>query len=846
MLDPTSPEQSSDLAGQEEGESSTPAPPAEPQAGTLQSAPVVGDAEVVQHVTVQGGYVENIIGKQVVHAPFTPRPVAATPEELGEAAARLADLPTDSVPASQDVLPPGSWMNNLARNRQFVGREADLLALAALLKGGETVAVSQAQSAVASGLGGIGKTQLAIEFVYRYGRYFAGVFWLSFAQPDAIPAELARLGGAAHLQLFTEAAGLSLDDQVRFVRARLACGLPYLLIFDNCEEPDLVRAHHPGGAARVLITSRQPDWPGDLGVHRHRLGVLSREESVALLHQHRPDLSDADADALAEELGDLPLALHLAGRFLERNAAVLTPQAYLVELRSPRIFERLPLLKQDGKLPTGHERDVARTFALSFERLDPRDPEDAVALCLLGRAAFLAPGEVVPVDLLRATLEAGTDDLDARLIAEAALGRLVSLGLVERETSVGVRMHRLVALYVRQVCGEAKVQAAVERVVMGVARRLSQQGVPVYLAPIRPHLSYLAAMVAQQNDAGAAQVFAEYGELLTVLGKYPEASRWYERALAVYVVLGRQEHPETLRLQERLALVLKESGEINAARAMVEQTLAARERTVGPNHLDTAASLYQLADLCQLQGEAAEAGMLYERVSIIRAEQLGATHHLSLVALTKWIEHLMQSDPAAADIVLASTSQLEQQLLGKPSPTLTDGLAMVQAFMPALLRHDVPAVENIVFRLRDVAQGWLSTHHPDVPPELRPWLQEAITVGESDTEDVATHLETLVGAQHPIIAAVLLLMGMLSQASGEIGAAQLHYERALRLEGEHGRADHLRTATIHSWLGKLLANQGEFDAAREHLSTALAIVSQRLGPDNPTTQEYRRDLESVS
>jgi len=104
-------------------------------------------------------------------------------------------------------------MAQLRRNQQFVGREADLLALAGLLKGGEAVAVSQAPSAVASGLGGIGKTQLAIEFAYRYGQYFAGVFWLNFAQAGSVPTEIARCGGAAHLQLFTEAADLSLDEQ---------------------------------------------------------------------------------------------------------------------------------------------------------------------------------------------------------------------------------------------------------------------------------------------------------------------------------------------------------------------------------------------------------------------------------------------------------------------------------------------------------------------------------------------------------------------------------------------------------------------------------------------------------
>lgn len=331
MLEATSPGQSSDPTEQEEGEGSTPALPAELQAGTPQRAPmsVNSDAEVVQHVTVQGGYVENIIGK-VVYAPFTPRPVAATGEKHVEAAARFADLTTDTIPEPQDVLPPGSWMNSLGRNRQLVGREADLLALAALLKGGETVAVSQAQAAVAN-----------------------------------------------------------------------------------------------------------------------------REESVARLRQHRPDLSDSDAEALAEELGNLPLALQLAGRFLQRHAAVLTPQAYFSELRSPRIFERLPLLKQDGKLPTGHERDVARTFALSFERLDPQNTEDALALRLLARVAFLAPGEAVPVDLFQAAMEAGTDDLDAQLITEAALGRLVGRGLIERETNVGVRIHRLVAFYVRRMCGEA-------------------------------------------------------------------------------------------------------------------------------------------------------------------------------------------------------------------------------------------------------------------------------------------------------------------------------------------------------------------------------------------------------
>ncbi|MEI7768424.1 MAG: hypothetical protein WCI67_00470 [Chloroflexales bacterium] len=481
--------------------------------GSAQSGDVtIGD--------VVGG---NLYKTTIVQEAFIPRSVAVTDEELAAAQARLADLPTDTIPEPQDTLPPSSWLGQLSRNRQFVGREEDLKALASLLKGGQAVAVSQAQSAVASGLGGIGKTQLAVEFAYRYGRFFPEVFWLSFAQPDTISTEIARLGGTGQLQLFTEAAGLKLDEQVNLVRARLSCGLPYLLIFDNCEEPDLVRTHHPGGAARVLITSRNPDWPGDLGVQRHTLGVLQRTESIALLRPQRLNLSDADADALANELGDLPLALHLAGRFLAGIGKHLTIVRYLEELRSPRIFERLSLREQDGKLPTGHSRDVARTFALSYVRLNPQDGEDTLLLKLLSRAAHLVPGEIIPAELLRATLETDNDDLDAQLAAEAGLGRLISLGLLERERDDGLRMHRLIGAYVRQVSDDGEAQAAVERTVLSKAQDLATAPTLTPITAFQPILRGITEMALLREDAGAATLCIWLGTHLDRVGAYASA-----------------------------------------------------------------------------------------------------------------------------------------------------------------------------------------------------------------------------------------------------------------------------------------------------------------------------------
>ena len=122
-------------------------------------------------------------------------------------------------------------------NPLFVGREKELLTLAAHLKGGETIAIGQI--AAATGLGGIGKTQLAAAFVHHYGQFFAGgVQWLSFADPKSVPAEIAACG-LTMPDIRTDYVTLDLETQVRLVLAAWQSPLPRLLVFDNCEEPTL-------------------------------------------------------------------------------------------------------------------------------------------------------------------------------------------------------------------------------------------------------------------------------------------------------------------------------------------------------------------------------------------------------------------------------------------------------------------------------------------------------------------------------------------------------------------------------------------------------------------------------
>lgn len=298
------------------------------------------------------------------------------PTTQAEAERRLAAMPLDVIPTLAPI-PPHSRML-LSRNPLFVGRRRDLKTVARTLKGGETVAIGQIETAAATGLGGIGKTQLASEFVHRYGQFFAGgVFWLSFADPKAVPAEIAACGRVGVLELHPDYEDHSLEEQVQLVMAAWQSPLPRLLIFDNCEDPELLAQWRPSsGGCRILVTSRRADWEATLGVQSLPLDVLSRPESITLLREHQPDADDKILNTIAEELGDLPLALHLAGSYMARYRRTITPAQYLKQLSDPALLQHHSL-KGVGVSPTGHFQNIHRAIALSYDQLDPNNNVDA-------------------------------------------------------------------------------------------------------------------------------------------------------------------------------------------------------------------------------------------------------------------------------------------------------------------------------------------------------------------------------------------------------------------------------------------------------------------------------------
>jgi tetratricopeptide (TPR) repeat protein/transcriptional regulator with XRE-family HTH domain len=722
----------------------------------------------------------------------------ATGARLAQGQALLASMPSGAL-APHAPLPPGPRMP-IRPNPLFVGRGEELLQVATALRGGDTT-VALGQVVASTGLGGLGKTQLAVELVHRYGRFFAGgVFWLSFASADEIPLQVAACAGSGAAGLEADVSSRPLEERVKLVTGAWQNAVPRLLVFDNCEEESLLETWRPtSGGCRVLVTSRRSRWAPTVGVTAVPLDLLPRQYSIELLRRYRPDLAadDPRLDAIANRLGDLPLALHLAGRYLLAYRAEVSLDDYLAELDQPALIRHASLLGEgldDSPSPTHHVQSLAQTFALCVGRLDREREVDRVAIALLARMAWMAPGEAVPRDLLARTLEEVAPHQRAD-----GLRRLGAVGLVE-EGEGWLRLHRLLVHFVRQEGLDPDAHPAVDRALIGCGEDATEGHLTgSALAAVIPHLVDVAGAAGggSSDERCAAELSTAAGRALQNVGDPRAARPWFERALAIWETVLGPDDADTAEGLHNLAWLLHEQGDLAAARPLFERALAVWETVLGPDHPDTALALNNLAVLLQDQGELVVARPLYERALSIRERVLGPDHLDTAEGLTNLAALLhAQGHPAAARPLYERALAIRERVLG-PDHRKT---AQTLYYLGVLLREN---------------------SEPDV---ARAYLERALTIRER-----------VLGPDHSDTAFSLNGLARLLHIQGDLAAARPLYERALATWGRVLGPDHPRTAVSLSYLGALLHDQGEPDVARPLLERALAIQEQVLGSDHPAT-----------
>ena len=501
--------------------------------------------------------------------------------------------------------------DDIARNLNFVGREDELARLYDQLSKGN-VAVTHALS----GEGGIGKTQLTVEFAFRHAADFGGLWWID-ASNDGIEPSLARLAARLDPSLPPTAAP---DEIRRVISACLSQG-KHLLILDNLEDPAKLGGLTLTDPSRMLITTRHTDLPA-ARIRQFPVEVLARDVSLKLLALHRPRLLDdancrPDLDAVADHLGDHALALALCGAYL-RDYPDVMPAELLTRLQSADLGDDKSLLDDldPSRMGTGYRPKVAQSLTLHLRAL-----ENTPAMTLLSLASFCHPDDI-PIDLLA---DAAKVDLDA---ARKWLRKLADLSILDYREKVS--LHRLTQQAVRSQSDKKTRDAILTSLVVALGKRFAHALDYRNWAMQDQYAAHALACIAHAEHLSTS---ADAGALANQVGLYLQNRGRLDEALATLHTaerIGRtaygDNHPKVAINVNNIGNVLHDKGDLDAALKCFREAERIDRAAYGDNHPEVATDVNNIGLVLKVSGDLDGAMKYYREAEHIRRAAYGDNH----------------------------------------------------------------------------------------------------------------------------------------------------------------------------------------------------------------------------
>jgi tetratricopeptide (TPR) repeat protein len=720
--------------------------------------------------------------------------------------------------------------NNLIKhNAAFVGRVRELTELRNALAKNKLGVVGARQGkaigpVAVQGLGGMGKTELALAYAHAFAWDYPGGRWQIPCEYTAdLRLALTRLAGPMRFE-FTEEEKKDLAMQfervLREIQRRERC----LLILDNVSDPHLLEPEYldrlpRDGRVDLIATTRLapasiPGSPQDLTFIA--VDELPEEDALALMRSHQPEgrFASQDEDNGARQIIQLlrgfTLAVETAAIYLGRHPAPDACRSFRERL-SPDLLRESEQAATDPAVAVRHRvRSLDETLAFTLATLTPE------AMHLLTFAALL-PADQVAVPWLRAL---GAERYPAFQESEGNAFRqplelLLGLRLFQPGEAVDAeghlliaRMHRLVQDLMRQKTASedlAAVQQAVDALIKERDAVLEKTTDWVKARWELEPITALATLWDERNHPGAAWLMSQMGERWHALAEWSQAEPLVRRALTINESSFGSDHPNVATALNNLAGLLQATNRLAEAEPMYRHALEIDERSYGPDHPSVARDLNNLAQLLQATNRLAEAEPSMRRALEIDENSYGQEHPYVAKDLHN-LANLLQATNrlAEAEPLMRRTLDIWVKSLGSDHPNVASALN--------ILAHLLQATNRLA--------------------EAETLYRRALAINERNY-----------GPDHPNVATRLNNLAELLRDTNRLAEAEPLYRRALEIDERSFGPDHTNVATCLNNLATLLYTSNRLAEAEPLYQRALAIDERSYGPDHP---DVARDLNNLA
>lgn len=710
---------------------------------------------------------------------------------------------------------------NLPRqDNVFIGR-ADLLAsikdefddIKHLKNNRSDTLLEESNTLVFTGLGGIGKTQLALNYAYQAKDYIAKI-WFSANNLDALNQNYTEFAKA----LGYEEKESGSKDAINYVKKWLEKNRGWLVVFDSVNNYKEIEPFLPETGGHIIITSRYRNWPTKfnlLPVHE-----MSEEESLdllATLSKKRIDPTDKEvAKELIKTLGYLPLALAQASTYIKQNQIGLKEYLTLYKKYETQLLE-------ENNLPDMHSLPVAIVWKVTLDSIlneVQKNTVPAVELDILKICSLLSSHKIPERMLLTWLMTEHPEISTPELVLNKCISLLWEYSLINRDETNTLSMHKLVQSIIRRQFLSLKDQtdsqyqwyeALLHAMDLEFNRETSSLEEEQRQQALLPHLQSLIEY-HQQNwpqelSEKLADVLMDVGMVFDRAGQPEVAKDNFLKALEIFEKKHGKIHPKVIVAKRYLGRAyrhLEEPTELPNSKKILEEILALQQKYY-PN--ETLEINLTIAELAYTYGELGDS-----------------------LKKTKLLEQVLP---------------ILEKHYGKYSLKIADVLRSL-----ARVKTDLGSFNesNKIFEQSlAIAKSHYGEEHPQLAKSLHNYANNFLELGQYDKamelyEQALKIKEKFYGLDHPTVAITLNAMGRTSIEMGEAKKAIKLIEKALSIKEKYYDKAHRQMSLVHHNLGNAYKALNESKKAEKLLKSVLYCNEQIYGKDHPKTAIVLCDL----